>query len=297
VIEPLLASWQDFVASWELLRATYLSGVLLAGTLALVGIWVVARDQIFLGAAVSQASTLGVALALWLGAAAGGTAHDASHALHALESEMGRSALAVLAAVATALLVSGREHGHRTSGEAVTGWVFLVSSSVPILMVAHQPHGLETIQRLVFSTLLSARDVDLAVFAVLGAATAVFAWRFWDRLALLAIDPETAGAFGLRRRWWSAAIAIWLGLAVGLAIRTSGAVFTFGCLVLPGLLAKSVCRETRLVIAVAPAVAVAASGAGFFLAHGLDWPPAHTVVALLCAGVAVGWLVPRLGAR
>lgn len=280
---------EDFLASWELLGATYLSGVLLAGTLGLVGIWVVARDQIFLGAAISQASTLGVAIALWVGAAAGGQSHGASHMLHGLESEAGRSALSVAAAVATALLVSGREHGLRTSGEAVTGWVFLVSSSVPILMVAKQPHGLETIQRLVFSTLLSATDVDLAIFAGLAVGTLLLAWRFHDRLALLAIDPETAGAFGLQRRRWSAAVAVWLGLSVGLAIRTSGAVFTFGCLVLPGLFAKSVCRETRQVLFVAPALAVAAAAAGFFLAHGLDWPPAHTIVALLCGGVLAGW--------
>ena len=86
-----------------------------------------------------------------------------------------------------------------------------------------------------------------------------------------------------------AAVAAWLGLAVGLAIRTSGAVFTFGCLVLPGLVAKSVCRETRPVLVLAPLVATAATAAAFVLAHGLDWPPAHTAVAILCGAVALAW--------
>jgi len=279
----------DFLASWELLRATYLSGALLAFTLGLVGIWVVAREQIFLGAAVSQASTLGVAIALAVGAAVGGGDHESSHALHWLESDAALSAMAVLAAVATAWLASGRGNERGTSGEAVTGWVFLASASVPVLLVADQPHGLETIQRLVFSTLLSATDLDLAIFAALALATATLAWRFSDRLTLLALDPETAGAFGMRRRVWNAAVAVWLGLAVGLAIRASGAVFTFGCLVLPGLAARSLCRETRPVLLLAPLLATAAVGAAFVLANDLDWPPAHTAVAILCGAVAAAW--------
>jgi len=288
---------EDFLASWDLLRATYLSGALIAFTLGLVGVWVVARDQIFLGAAVSQASTLGVAVALALGAALGGAGHDDAHALHWLESDAALAGMAVLAAVCTALLTAGRELGTRTSGEAVTGWVFLISVSVPVLLVADQAHGLETIQRLVFSTLLSATGADLWVFAALALATAALAWRFHEPLTLLALDPETAGAFGLRRGLWYAGMAVWLGLSVGLAIRTSGAVFTFGCLVLPGLLAKTVCRETRPILALAPLLAVLATAVGFFVAHGLDWPPAHAVVALLCAGVAVAWGTRRLAGR
>jgi ABC-type Mn2+/Zn2+ transport system permease subunit len=286
----------DFLDSWELLRATYLSGALLAFTLGLVGVWVVAREQIFLGAAVSQASTLGVAIALAVGAAVGGGAHEAGHAFHWVESDRVLSAMAVLAAVATALLASGRDEGGG-GGDATTGWIFLLSASAPVLLVAHQPHALETIQRLVFSTLLSATDRDLAVFATLAAATAALAFRFHDRLLLLALDPETAGAFGLRRRVWHAAVAIWLGLAVGLAIRASGAVFTFGCLVLPGLMARSLCREARPVLILAPVLATVAASAAFVLAHGLDWPPAHAAVALLCAGVAMGWGVRALRPR
>ena len=287
----------EFLDSWELLRATYLSGALVAFTLGLVGVWVVARDQIFLGAAVSQASTLGVAIALAIGAAVGTGPHESMHALHWVESDGALSLMAVLAAVATALMASGPGQGRNPTGEAVTGWVFLLSASVPVLLVAKQPHGLETIQRLVFSTLLSATDADLAIFASLAVATALLAWRFHPRLMLLAVDPETAGAFGLRRRVWQAGMAIWLGVAVGLAIRTSGAVFTFGCLVLPGLIARSLFRETRPILVAAPLVGAAAASAGFLLAHGLDWPPAHTAVALLCGSLATAWGVRRLRPR
>ena len=55
-----------FLASWDLFSQAYMTAWLIALLLSLVGVLVVARDQIFLGAAVSQAATLGIAVALVL---------------------------------------------------------------------------------------------------------------------------------------------------------------------------------------------------------------------------------------
>jgi ABC-type Mn2+/Zn2+ transport system permease subunit len=44
---------QEFLASWPLFHHTYLVGWLIGLLLALGGVLVVARDQIFIGAAVS----------------------------------------------------------------------------------------------------------------------------------------------------------------------------------------------------------------------------------------------------
>jgi ABC-type Mn2+/Zn2+ transport system permease subunit len=127
---------ESFLASWSLFQTTYLSGWAIAFVLALVGVWVVARDQIFLGVAVAQASTLGVASALWLGGLGVGAASAQ------LGDDVVAAALAVAASVATALATVLRRAGAE-SAEAVTGWVFLVSASVPTLLLAHDPHGLE----------------------------------------------------------------------------------------------------------------------------------------------------------
>jgi hypothetical protein len=65
----------------------------------------------------------------------------------------------------------------------------------------------------------------------------------------------------------------WLGLAVGLSIRSAGMLYTFGCLVLPALVAKNICREVRPMFVVAPAVAVGTATVGFVLANHYDDPP------------------------
>jgi len=279
---------EAFLASWPLFATSYLAGWAIAFLLSLVGVWVVARDQIFLGVAVAQASTLGVAAALWLGGL------GAAAGVGIFRGDAIASGLAVATAVATALFTVLRRSGGRESAEAVTGWVYLVSASVPTLLLASDPRGLEEVHHLLFSTLLGATRVDLAVFAALAATTALIVAREHAPLRLLAIDPEIADVIGLRSRVWHAALAVWLGVAVGLSIRVSGTLYTFGCLVLPALIGKHLVREVRALIWVAPLVAVGTAVLGFVLANDWDIPPAHMTVALLCAGLAAVWTRARM---
>lgn len=271
----------EFLASWNLFATTYLVGLTSATLLALVGVWVVAQDKIFLGAAVAQASTLGVAGVLWFAAYVGGS--------HWLETHLVLDLVAVSASILTAWLASRRGGYGRRSAEETIGWVFLLSSSVPVLLVAHSPHGLEEIQRLLFSTLLVASVVDLALLALLLAGTALAAWALFQPLLLLALDPDMAAAVGLRAGRWNTALALGLGVAVGLSIRSGGMLYTFGCLVLPALVAKSLCREVWPMLWVSPLVAGAASVLGFYLSYRFDLPPAHVTVALLSGLLLAAW--------
>jgi zinc/manganese transport system permease protein len=278
----------DFLASWALFHNTYLVGWLISLLLALIGVLVVARDQIFIGAAVSQASTLGIAIALGVG---GWAALETVHWLH---SEVFLSAMAVLCSIIAALLTARSGDMGQESHEAITGWVFLVSASVSVLIVAHSPHGLDEIHRLLSSSIIGATRSDVWVFASLGFCTALGIAVYQQRILLYTMDPAMAAAVGMKVGWMSVLLSAWLGLAVGLSIRVSGMLYTFGCLVLPALVAKNLCREVRPMFVVAPLVAVCTATVGFVLANHYDDPPAQMTVALLCLLLAIAWVVRRV---
>jgi ABC-type Mn2+/Zn2+ transport system permease subunit len=277
----------SFLASWVLFQNTYLVGWLIAMVLSLVGVLVVARDQIFIGAAVSQASTLGIALALWVASWA------VAEELVWLDSEVFLAGMAVLCSVLAALLTARGGNPGKESHEAMTGWVYLTAASVSILVVSHSPHGLEEIHRLLSSSIIGATNGDVWTFGILAAVTAVGLAVAHQRLLLLAIDPAMAAAVGLRVRRWAVLNSAWLGLVVALSIRSSGMLYTFGCLVLPALVAKNVCREVRPMFLVAPVVAVGTAAVAFVLANAYDDPPAQMTVALLCLVLMVAWGVRR----
>jgi ABC-type Mn2+/Zn2+ transport system permease subunit len=276
----------EFLGSWPLFHNAYLAGWFIAVLLSLVGVIVVARNQIFIGAAVAQASTLGIALSMWLGAQLGSDVFASEH-VHGSLSFVG-----VLFAVGAASLTAREPNGGRTH-EATTGWVFLACASLAILILAHSPHGLEEINHLVSSSIIGATRGDVWVFGSLALATAVCIAATRERLMLFAIDPAMAAAVGMRTQRWGALLAAWLGLAVGLSMRATGLLYTFGCLVLPPLIATALCRETRALFIVSPLVAVATGVAGFVVANHTDDPPAQMAVALQSVALLAAWLVRR----
>ncbi|HXH13269.1 MAG TPA: iron chelate uptake ABC transporter family permease subunit [Alphaproteobacteria bacterium] len=279
----------DFIASWALFHNTYVVGWLISLVLALIGVLVVARDQIFIGAAVSQASTLGIALALWVGS------WPALEGVHWLHTDVFLATMAVASSVIAALLTAHGGATGKESHEAITGWVFLVSASLSILIVAHSPHGLDEIHRLLSSSIIGARPSDVWIFSALFSITALTIYLYHRPILLFSMDPATAAATGVNVTLISILISAWLGLAVGLSIRVAGMLYTFGCLVLPALVAKNACREVRPMFLVAPAVAVATATTGFVLANHYDHPPAQLTVALLCLLLAMAWVLRWLG--
>jgi ABC-type Mn2+/Zn2+ transport system permease subunit len=94
----------------------------------------------------------------------------------------------------------------------------------------------------------------------------------------------------MRVSWWAAGAAIWLGLVMGLSMRVSGMLYTFGLLVLPALVAKNLCCEVRILFLISPVIALSVGTIGFVLANHYDYPPAQMTVALLSGLLIVAWL-------
>jgi ABC-type Mn2+/Zn2+ transport system permease subunit len=173
----------------------------------------------------------------------------------------------------------------------VTGWIFLVSSAGAILLVSHTPHGLEEIHRLLSSSIIGADARDVWVFGVLLVLAAAGIAVARRPLLLTLLDPQTAAAIGVRTRLWTYGSAAAVGLTIGLSLRVSGTLYTFGCLVLPALAARNICRELGPVFLVAPAIGLGCALPGFVLAHHGDYPPGQMTVALMCGALLAAWIV------
>ncbi len=278
---------QSFFSSWGLFYQSYLTGWLICLLLSIIGVLVVARDQIFIGAAVSQASTLGIALTMWA------ALMFQLERFSWFQSDVFFSAMAVIFSILAASITGRGGETGKESHEAITGWVFLISASLSILIVSHSPHGLEEIHRLLSSSIIGATTSDIWSFSLLTFLTVFLILLFYRKILLFTLDPSMASAIGMRMKIWSLATSAWLGLAVGLSIRASGMLYTFGCLVLPALVAKNLCREVRYMFLVAPIVAIGTGAIGFLVANQYDFPPGQMTVALFCLGLTIAWTFRR----
>jgi ABC-type Mn2+/Zn2+ transport system permease subunit len=280
---------QDFLASWELFGDAWSVALLLALLLPIGGIVLVLRRQVFLAAAIGQTSTLGMAVAIWLGLAADGGDH-AGHAAAPL-------AFALAAGVATAVFAMRALTAGGTSMEARAGWTFLLGGSASMLLLAERPHGLQEVTRLQLSSLLGAAPVDVLVGAAAVLITGIAVALRGRRVLLWAMDPATARMCGLRCGGYDVAIGSWLGLVSGFAIHATGLLFVFGLTLLPVLLARDLCRSLTAVLFVAPLAGATVTGAALVVAHLCDLPPGQTAVALLAVAVCAARALRAAGAR
>lgn len=275
---------EEFISSWPLFSNAYLSGWLIGILLSLIGVLVVARDQIFIGAAVSQASALGIAVGMVVGSWITLDEHSwwRSNVFYAF---MG-GVFSVLAALITA---RGGKTANQESHEAVTGWIFLLSLSFSVLLLSHSPHGLEEVHSILTSTIIGARATDVWIFTILTIVTVIALLLYRQQALLVVMDPEMARAVGLQVDRWNAGLSIWLGIAVGFSIRVSGVVYAFACLVLPALVAKNLGREVHTMFLTSPVIALSTGIVAFILANHYDYPPGQTATAVLCLLLLLAW--------
>lgn len=276
----------NFLLSWPLFYNAYIAGWLIGILLSLIGVLVVARDQIFIGAAVSQAATMGIAIGMVVGSLLTSDEQSwvRSHIFHGIMGGL----LAIFAALFT---TRGSKTAGRESHEAITGWVFLVSVSCSVLLLSHSPHGLEEVNHILSSTIVGATATDVWLFAALTLITAGTLMFWYQPTLLVVLDPEMARAVGVPVGRWDAVLSIWLGIAIGFSIHVSGVVYAFACLVLPALIAKNLGREIRTMFFLAPLVSLGTGLVAFVLAHHYDFPPGQMATACLCFLLTVAWLV------
>lgn len=272
----------EFIESWPLFSGAYLTGMSVAVLLALVGVLVVARDQIFLGAAVAQATMLGIAFAIRF------EQTPLLAPLLAFGAEFAHAAVGSVTAVCGAVFTT-RERRGRDTAEALTGWLFLAGASGAVLLAANTSHGLAEIQSLLASTIIGAGTIDALLVTLLAIVTAAVFLARTDAVLLFMTDREMARAVGLPVERWNLIFAAWLGLSLALAIHVAGTIYAFGCLVLPGLIARNICRQARSMLLVAPVLALATALASFVMANHYDWPPGQTAAALLSLELVLAW--------
>lgn len=282
----------EFLDSWPLFADAYCGGWLAASLLSLCGVFLVLRNQVFLGAAASEMSALGVALALLLGFHAPHAGHGA-HAghSHGPVGEMdwrqaidGPAWAALLFAVLTCLAASLRPRRGAHTREAQTGWLFLLGASLSLLLVSKAPLGKEEVEQALSSTILAARMSDLVLLSLAWLAALVLLQGRFHTFLLFATEPEHARTCGVRTGRWTFGTYLVTGLAIGLGMHVAGFMYTFGCLLLPPLMARSCARTVRGQLVSAPLLALGFTAAGFIMANHWDFPPAQFSVGLMALG-------------
>jgi ABC-type Mn2+/Zn2+ transport system permease subunit len=281
-----LALFQERIVQ-DALKAALLVGALCS----FLGVFVVLKRIVFVGAALAEAASLGAALAfsapaIWL--------FDALTVAAPVLEPLRHFKPLVLALALMLLAVAFFSRPHltrRITREAVIGVTFAGAIGLTILVLSsvpgHEQHELDVLR----GNILGVEAQELAEIAVVAGLVALVQALFHKEFVLVSFDPEVAQTLGYRSPRWELLWYLSLGVMIAVSIHVAGTVLVFAYLVIPPVTALLLSRRLAAVFLLSVLSAVVATVAGVLLSVSpANLPTSPSIVGCSTALFAAAWI-------
>ncbi|HKX67451.1 MAG TPA: metal ABC transporter permease [Intrasporangium sp.] len=255
------------ILSLDFMQRALVAALLVGVVAPMVGIFVVQRRMSLIGDGMGHVALAGVAI---------GLVTDQSPVLTALVA-------AVIAAVAIELL---RARG-RTSGDVALAIIFYGGIAAGVVIISMAPDGTPAnLVKYLFGSILTVRESDLVVFAVLAVVIAATTWVLKPRLFAVANDEEYARAVGLPVFALNIVLAVLTATTVVIAMRIVGLLLISALMIVPNAAAQLFSRSFGSGLRWAMLLGIVSAVGGVLVSYPLNTPSGGTIVL-----VAVGLFV------
>jgi ABC-type Mn2+/Zn2+ transport system permease subunit len=271
-----------------LLRNSVYMSLLVGFVCPLVGGYLVMRRLIFMGVALPQISSCGIAFAFafhtW-----GFVPHLEEGSEHWL-AFAGSSLFTLISILAFSVI----ERRGRNLIEASIGTIYVLAGAWSILLLVKNPYGEHGLLDRLKGQIIAVSHPDLgwtcAAFAIVVIALIIFQKEFM----LVSFDREMAITLKKNVLLWDSLLFIFIGLTISMAVLSVGPLVTFGFLLIPPLTAHLLARNMRQFAIIASLLGGIAAFLGFWIAYSWDYPVGPTDVALLGIIYALAFSLKKL---
>src|SRR5712672_126612 len=260
-----------------LLRNSVYTSVLIGFACPLIGVFLVLRRLVFMGVALPQISSTGVAIALsvpvWLGMI---QPEHAAHKEHVLA--FGGSMVFSIGAI---LVLAFLERRGRGLPEGRLGAAYVVAAALSILLLSKNRYAEVGWLDLLKGEIITVDNFDLAFTAITLAVVLLVLGLFSKEILLTSFDRAMAATLGKNVLLWDMLLYLLIGVTVSMSVLSVGPLISFGFLLIPALTAHLFARNMKWFVILASLLGGVSSFLGFWLAYRWDWPIGPTEVVLL----------------
>jgi ABC-type Mn2+/Zn2+ transport system permease subunit len=269
-----------------LFREALYGALVIALACSVLGVYVVLRRIVFVGAAIAQLSSAGIALALYL-AGAGLISGLAGHP----------TAFALVFALAGAMFF-GLGGGQRAGvpPDATIGVAYAVAASAGILLVAKAKVG-EAHDIFLQGNILGITRADTLLLLAITIPVLVVHLLFYKEFLFVSFDRETARTLGYRVTFWNLFLYFTLGLVIAFAMQFAGVMLVFNFLVLPAVTGLLLARGMSGIFTISVVSALIAALVGFSISVPFDLPSGPAIIAVSGALALIAWAARTLQRR
>jgi ABC-type Mn2+/Zn2+ transport system permease subunit len=275
----MMQSLHEILAPDFLLRNSIYITLLVGIVCPIVGSFLILRRLVFLGVALPQVASAGVALTLslhiWI------NPNSPWHNL--FESPLAGSLTFTFVTIVALACVERRR---RAPGEGSLGALYVLTAAGSIIILAKCPTAESTWLSLFKGEIVSVGASDVITTGISYGVTLLLLGLFMKELLLVSFDREMAITLRKNVFVWDLMLYLLLGLVIAVSVLTVGPLVTFGFLIIPPLIVHPWSRNMRQFFALGSVLGAVASFFGFWIAYRFDLPVGPTDVALL--GVVLG---------
>jgi zinc transport system permease protein len=261
-----------------LFREALYGALVIAVACSVLGVYVVLRRIVFVGAAIAQLSSAGIALSLFLsgmGVLSGIGGHPVAFAL--------------FFALAGALFF-GLGGGQRAGvpPDATIGVAYAAAAAVGVLLIAKAKGG-EAHDIFLQGNILGITRTDTLVLLGVTIPVLLAHILFYKEFLFVSFDRETARTLGYRVTFWNLFLYFTLGLVIAFAMQFAGVILVFNFLVLPAVTGLLLARSMGGIFTVAVLSGVIAAVVGFSLSVPFDLPSGPAIIACSTVLALLAW--------
>ena len=282
-----MSAFLDFWAGRELWREPLLAGVLAGALLSYLGVFVVLKRMVFVSAALSEISGVGVAFAFYVTSIFGIDPHKHRGVPLLLEPTWFSLLFACLAGV----LFSLRPGYRKLAPETIVGIGYIAASALVLAIlnsprIAQEAHAVGDI---LFGNAVTVPRSQIVALLAVGAAGLLVHLLFFKELLFVSYDPETAVVQGVGVLRYELVLNLITAVVISVATRAVGALPVFAFTVIPAAAALMVTERIKRTMVLSVGIGIVAAAVGYYVSWVKTLPTGASMVI-----VASLFLVPGL---
>lgn len=285
---------QLFWMSWQLWGGAALAGMAVGAVCGFLGLYVIFHRIVFVSAAMSQVSSLGVMIAFWLAQSA------IIENVHPIDDLLPLGFAAIFTgffATAIAKRTSARISDRSKSAEAFIGAVYLIATSGMLLVGDRVTQGAHGVSDVLFG---NAVTVDMPhLILLLSMCLPLFFIHIWLRkdILLISFDPVMAQTLNYPVRFLRVFLLVSLGVIISIGTRTIGALPVFSFSVLPAMAGLALFNDLKWSFVSASVLGASAAFFGYLISFLFSFPTGACMTATACVFLLGAQGVARFARR
>ena len=237
------------------------ASVILGGICAYLGVFLILKRIVFVGAALSQMAAVGVVAGHMIGHKIG----------------LNFEALAFLFSILGVLFFWLPVSGSSITRESLIGFSYIFASALAILIIAKDPLAEVENLDLFSGNILFVSDFDLLLISIISGLIFIVHMIFRKEFIFVSFDLTTAQTLKIPARFYDFLIYFTLGIAISVGIRSAGMLFIFSSLVIPAMTGLSLFQRLKWIFLASVLSIWLSSIIGIVVSYWFDFPTGPSI--------------------